>query len=62
MVIWYTLVYVTEFGLRSLWLKDKKTAISGGAGVELWPRKLATAKFKIDDMKTVKKAIDNAVS
>ncbi|KAG5625179.1 hypothetical protein H5410_010397 [Solanum commersonii] len=60
MVIWYTVVYVTEFGLRSLWLKDKKTAISGGAGVELWPRKLATAKFKIDDMKTVKKAIDNA--
>lgn len=61
-VIWYTLVYVIEFGLRSLWLKDKKTAISGGAGVELWPRKLATAKFKIDDMKTVKKAISNAVS
>nr|XP_009780998.1 PREDICTED: O-acyltransferase WSD1-like [Nicotiana sylvestris] len=61
-VIWYTLVYVIEFGLRSLWLKDKKTVISGGAGVELWPRKLATAKFKIDDMKTVKKAISNAVS
>ncbi|XP_019228244.1 PREDICTED: O-acyltransferase WSD1-like [Nicotiana attenuata] len=59
-MIWYTLVYVIEFGLRSLWLKDKKTVISGGAGVELWPRKLATAKFKIDDMKTVKKAISNA--
>lgn len=59
-VIWYTLVYVIEFGLRSLWLKDKRTAISGGAGVELWPRKLATAKFKIDDMKTVKNAIANA--
>lgn len=59
-VIWYTLVYVIEFGLRSLWLKDKRTAISGGAGVELWPRKVATAKFKIDDMKTVKNAIANA--
>lgn len=59
-VIWYTLVYVIEFGLRSLWLKDKRTAISGGAGVELWPRKVATAKFNIDDMKTVKKAIANA--
>lgn len=59
-VIWYTLVYVIEFGLRSLWLKDKKTAVSGGAGVELWPRKMATAKFNIDDMKTVKNAITNA--
>ncbi|PHT41789.1 hypothetical protein CQW23_20643 [Capsicum baccatum] len=59
-VIWYTLVYVIEFALRTLWLKDKRTAISGGAGVELWPRKLATAKFKIDDMKTVKKVIPNA--
>ncbi|CAN4112183.1 unnamed protein product [Withania somnifera] len=58
-VIWYTLVFVIEFGLRCLWLKDKRTAISGGAGVELWPRKVATAKFKIDDMKTVKKAIAN---
>lgn len=62
MVLWYTLVYMLEFILRSLWLKDKPTAVSGGAGVELWPRKLATAKFSIDDMKTVKKAVADAVS
>ncbi|XP_019166235.1 PREDICTED: O-acyltransferase WSD1-like isoform X2 [Ipomoea nil] len=60
MVLWYTLVYVLEFVLRSLWLKDKSTALRGGAGVELWPRKLATAKFTIDDMKTVKKAVADA--
>ncbi|KAK4378447.1 hypothetical protein RND71_000309 [Anisodus tanguticus] len=59
-VIWYTLVYVIEFCLRGLWLKDKRTAVSGGDGVELWPRKVATAKFNIDDMKTVKQAIANA--
>ncbi|CAA2960158.1 O-acyltransferase WSD1-like [Olea europaea subsp. europaea] len=59
-VVWYTLVYVLEFMLRSLWLKDKKTVVSGGAGVELWPRKLATAKFRLDDMKTIKKATTDA--
>ncbi|GMH02872.1 hypothetical protein Nepgr_004711 [Nepenthes gracilis] len=55
--IWFTLIYVLEFVGRSLWVKDKKTVISGGAGVELWPRKLATAKFRLADMKTVKRAI-----
>lgn len=61
-LLWYSLIFVVEFVLRSLWVKDRKTAISGGAGVELWPRKLATAKFLIDDMKAVKSAIPNAVS
>ena len=60
--VWYTLVYAVEFVLRSLWVKDRKTPISGGAGVELWPRKLATAKFRLDDMKAVKTAIPNAVT
>ncbi|XP_073151846.1 wax ester synthase/diacylglycerol acyltransferase 11-like [Henckelia pumila] len=59
-VFWYTLIYVFEFGLRTLWLKDKKTALSGGAGVELWPRKLATASFSLEDMKTVKRAVADA--
>ncbi|CAK9140804.1 unnamed protein product [Ilex paraguariensis] len=61
-MLWYTLIFVFEFGLRSLWLKDKKTAVIGGAGVELWPRKLATAKFHLDDMKAVKKAVPHAVN
>ncbi|KAL3722941.1 hypothetical protein ACJRO7_035177 [Eucalyptus globulus] len=34
--------------------------MSGGAGVELWPRKLATARFLLEDMKVVKSAIANA--
>ncbi|KAF2294750.1 hypothetical protein GH714_016020 [Hevea brasiliensis] len=37
-----------------------KTVISGGDGVELWPRKVATAHFLIEDMKMVKKAVANA--
>ncbi|KAJ4962718.1 hypothetical protein NE237_022657 [Protea cynaroides] len=60
MAAWFSLIYAIEFLLRSLWLKDEKTAITGGSGVELWPRKLATAKFRIDDMKAVKKAVANA--
>ncbi len=47
--------------LRVLWIRDRETVISGGAGVELWPRKLATARFLIEDMKIVKKAVPNAV-
>ncbi|KAJ0835035.1 putative O-acyltransferase, WSD1, O-acyltransferase WSD1 [Helianthus annuus] len=36
------------------------TAVRGGEGVELWPRKLVTAKFSFEDMKTVKSAVANA--
>lgn len=54
---WLTFVFVLEFLLRSLFVSDRKTAVSGGDGVELWPSKLATAKFLLDDMKEVKKAI-----
>lgn len=60
MVLWYTLVYVLEFTLRVLWVRDKATAVRGGAGVELWPRKMATARFRLDDMKRVKQAVANA--
>ncbi|GMI74561.1 NTHASE/DIACYLGLYCEROL ACYLTRANSFERASE 11, FOLDED PETAL 1 [Hibiscus trionum] len=57
--IQYTLMFVVEFVLRNLFVCDKKTVISGGDGVELWPRKLATAKFLLEDMREVKKAIPN---
>ncbi|KAI3448120.1 hypothetical protein Pfo_004785 [Paulownia fortunei] len=59
-LVWYTLVYVLEFTLRALWLRDKTTAVSGGVGVELWPRRLASARFRLDDMKIVKQAVANA--
>lgn len=59
-MLWYTLVYVLEFGLRGLWARDKTTALSGGEGVELWPRRLATARFRLEDLKTVKTAIEDA--
>ncbi|KAL8554542.1 hypothetical protein ACS0TY_002654 [Phlomoides rotata] len=54
---WFTFIYVVEFGLRVLWLRDKRTAVSGGSGVELWPRRLVSARFCLDDMKTVKRAV-----
>lgn len=54
--------FIMQFVLRAFWVKDKRTAVSGGAGVELWPRKLATAKFWLDDMQVVKKAVADAVS
>lgn len=56
--VWWNVVYIVEFVMRSLWVKDEKTGISGGAGVELWPRKAATASFKLDDMKVVKNAVN----
>ncbi|XVE66812.1 hypothetical protein DITRI_Ditri08aG0109500 [Diplodiscus trichospermus] len=58
-MVWFTLIFALEFGARSLFVCDRKTVITGGDGVELWPRKLATARFLLDDMKVVKKAIPN---
>ncbi|CAA0807515.1 O-acyltransferase (WSD1-like) family protein [Striga hermonthica] len=59
-VAWLTLVYVVEFVLRMVWLRDRATVVSGGDGVELWPRRLATARFRLDDMKAVKGAVDGS--
>ncbi|KAI7728503.1 hypothetical protein M8C21_016550 [Ambrosia artemisiifolia] len=59
-MLWLTLVYMLEFCMRCLCVRDKETVVRGGPGVELWPRKMATAKFKLDDMKTVKGAVVNA--
>ncbi|KAJ4825392.1 hypothetical protein Tsubulata_024080 [Turnera subulata] len=59
-IVWFTLVYCLEFLFRCLFIRDRETVFSGGDGVELWPRKLATAKFLIEDMKLVKKAVGNA--
>ncbi|KMT00486.1 hypothetical protein BVRB_9g217860 isoform A [Beta vulgaris subsp. vulgaris] len=59
-VTWWTTIYVLGFIGRGLWVRDKKTAVRGGDGVELWPRMVATAKFNLQDMKTVKTAIPNA--
>ncbi|XP_039063055.1 O-acyltransferase WSD1-like [Hibiscus syriacus] len=55
----FTLVFLIEFLARIYLARDRKTVISGGDGVELWPRKLATARFLLKDMKEVKKAIPN---
>lgn len=60
--IWYSLIYIFEFLLRVGWVRDRATVVSGGAGVEMWPRKVATARLAIEDMKIVKGAVANAVS
>ncbi|KAL9685729.1 hypothetical protein QQ045_023180 [Rhodiola kirilowii] len=54
---WFTLIFVIEFILRCLFVKDKKTVVTGGDGVQLWPRKLATASFTLEDMNIVKKSV-----
>ncbi|KAK8624936.1 hypothetical protein V6N13_089821 [Hibiscus sabdariffa] len=55
----YTWAFSVEFVLRSFLVSDERTVLAGGEGVELWPRKLATAKFLLDDMKVVKRAVPN---
>ncbi|KAL3651778.1 hypothetical protein CASFOL_004780 [Castilleja foliolosa] len=60
-MVWFTLIYCFEFGVRALWFRDKATAVSGGDGVELWPRKLASARFRLDDMKFVKRVVPDAM-
>ncbi|OIW00829.1 hypothetical protein TanjilG_08268 [Lupinus angustifolius] len=56
----FCVLFAVEFVLRCFWIRDRKTAITGGAGVELWPRKMATASFLLQDMKTVKNAVRDA--
>jgi len=60
--VWLTVVYAVKFLGRLLWVKDETSVISGGDGVELWPRKLETVKFQLQDFKFIKEAIPNAVS
>ncbi|KAI7746962.1 hypothetical protein M8C21_001853, partial [Ambrosia artemisiifolia] len=50
-----------RFIMRGLWMKDGKTVVRGGEGVEMWPRKVVTARFTLEDMKTVKNAVTDAL-
>ncbi|EPS64282.1 hypothetical protein M569_10500, partial [Genlisea aurea] len=59
-VTWFSLIFALELIARFLWRRDKRTALRGGAGVEDWPRKVATARFRLGDMKTVKAAVAGA--
>ncbi|GMN37663.1 hypothetical protein TIFTF001_007002 [Ficus carica] len=59
-VLWYGLMFAVKMMARLLWVRDRKTAISGGDGVELWPRKIATARFCLEDMRIVKRAVGDA--
>ncbi|XP_074286273.1 wax ester synthase/diacylglycerol acyltransferase 4-like isoform X3 [Silene latifolia] len=58
--LWYTIVFGLRLLGKVLWVKDTESVISGGNGVELWPRLLVTAKFKLDDFKFVKMAMPSA--
>ncbi|KAL2939370.1 O-acyltransferase WSD1, partial [Bienertia sinuspersici] len=55
--LWYTIVFMLRNLGRILWVKDEVSVVSGGDGVELWPRKLATTKFLLEDFKSVKMVI-----
>ncbi|KNA09248.1 hypothetical protein SOVF_155300 [Spinacia oleracea] len=55
--IWFTIVFGLRFLGRVLGVKNNVSVVSGGDGVELWPRKLMTAKFMIQDFKSIKVAI-----
>jgi hypothetical protein len=59
---WHTFVDVIYFTLRILGLEDSKMPVKGNAGVELWPKKLATAVFSIDDMRAVKDAVNVTIN
>ncbi|WJX54533.1 hypothetical protein P8452_40403 [Trifolium repens] len=58
--LFFSFIFVIQFVLRCLWIRDRKTAISGGSGVDLWPRKIATASFSLEHMKIVKASVPNA--
>ncbi|EXC17310.1 O-acyltransferase WSD1 [Morus notabilis] len=59
-VLWDSLMFALKIVMRLFWVRDRKTAISGGDGVELWPRKIATARFCLEDMRIVKRAVGDA--
>ncbi|PKH98941.1 hypothetical protein CRG98_049687, partial [Punica granatum] len=59
-MVWFTIIFAFGFILRSTFWRDPKNPISGGDGVELWPKKLATARFLLEDMKLAKRAVPNA--
>ncbi|KAI4383394.1 hypothetical protein MLD38_009236 [Melastoma candidum] len=52
--IWQRAAYIMELMARTTFLKDSRTIISGGNGVEMLPRKVATARFSMEDMHIVK--------
>ncbi|KAL2939375.1 O-acyltransferase WSD1, partial [Bienertia sinuspersici] len=55
--LWFTFVFCLRVLGRIFWVKDEATAVSGGVGVELWPRKLVTTKFLLEDFKPIKSVI-----
>ncbi|GAB2227752.1 hypothetical protein Droror1_Dr00009579 [Drosera rotundifolia] len=57
--LWFTLIFALQQIGIIVGVKDKETVLSGGEGVELWPRKVLTAKFKLEDMKAVKQDVPN---
>ncbi|KAJ9551003.1 hypothetical protein OSB04_015048 [Centaurea solstitialis] len=61
-VIWNTIVALVVFVSTVLFLKDKKTVLSGYSGIEDRPRRFVFTSVSFDDIKLVKKAMDVAFS
>ncbi|KAL2939374.1 O-acyltransferase WSD1, partial [Bienertia sinuspersici] len=60
--LWFTFVFMLRALGRILWVKDEASVVSGGVGVELWPRKLVTTKFLLEDFKPIKTIIPQVAS
>ncbi|XP_078443075.1 wax ester synthase/diacylglycerol acyltransferase 5-like [Wolffia australiana] len=53
-VAFFSLIFAVDMLLRAAWVKDDPNPITGGAGVELWPRRMCTVTFDLDDIKIIK--------
>jgi len=59
---WFTMVFAMKDLGMAFCMKDRRSVIYGGKGVELWPRKLETVKFQLQELRSIKKIIPNVVS
>eukprot|EP00252_Welwitschia_mirabilis_P016605 TRINITY_DN3666_c0_g1_i6.p1 TRINITY_DN3666_c0_g1~~TRINITY_DN3666_c0_g1_i6.p1 ORF type:complete len:423 (+),score=21.79 TRINITY_DN3666_c0_g1_i6:456-1724(+) len=62
LLLWYTLLDVTEMLATFVWLKDSQTLIKGSAGVERSPFQIVHRSFSLADVKAVKGAIQGTIN
>eukprot|EP00249_Psilotum_nudum_P013882 c24565_g1_i1 orf=53-1726(+) len=62
LVFWYTCVDICIIISTCLWMDDSETPIKGFRGVELEPKVLAHATFKLENLLMVKRATNGTVN
>ncbi|EFJ06090.1 hypothetical protein SELMODRAFT_269987 [Selaginella moellendorffii] len=60
--LWYTVTEVGRFAAVTLFSKDSSTPIKGSPGVERMPKRIASTEISLEDMKTVKKAVNGTIN